>query len=531
MDRNLPNSLHVGYWAGLKPNHPAIIDAETGAITTFAEYERGSNRVAHLMRKLGLKPGDQTVLMVENRPEFLVWFWGMIRAGLRVTPVSTHARPEEIDYIIRDCGADLFLSSGQNAEMAARCDLSAIPPAARLMADIPMDGFTSFDAALEGLPETPIDDEVEGIEMLYSSGTTGRPKGIRKPMPAGPFGEGGAMLRYFAREWHFDADTIYLHPAPLYHAAPLRFANRINRLGGTVILMRKFDPEACLANIEKYGVTHSQWVPTHFNRLLKLPGEIRAKYDHSTMKCAIHAAAPCPHDVKRAMIEWWGPILIEYYGASEGIGHCAITSAEWLEKPGSVGQAKMGRLHICGDDGEELPVGQAGTIYFEGGGSFAYHNDPAKTEGAKHPKGWCTIGDVGYVDEDGYLFLTDRKAFMIISGGVNIYPQEIEEHLLKHPKVADAAVFGIPNADYGEEVKAVVQLKDGQTGSDALSSEIIEFCRATLNHVKCPRSVDFIDVMPRGENGKLYKKTLLDPYWKGRKRTPADAIGEKGGAA
>jgi fatty-acyl-CoA synthase len=511
--------LHIGVWAARTPDRPAVIEAETGRVITFGAYEAMSNRVAHLARALGLRPHDHAVVLLENRYDYLPLFWGLIRAGLRVTPMPTHLTKAEIEYILADCDAKLFLTSQAMAPVAGQLDLSCMPAGARLMTDGAAPGFADLDAELAGQPDTPIPDQQEGIDMLYSSGTTGRPKGVRKPMPQGPFGVPNALLTKTAERYGFDTRTVYLHPSPLYHAAPLGYTIRIGRLGGCIVVMRKFDAEACLANIERYGVTHSQWVPTHFNRLLKLPEEVRHRYDLSTLQCAIHAAAPCPHDVKRAMIDWWGPVIQEYYAGSEGNGQCSITSEEWLERPGSVGQAKVGTLHICDEDGRELPAGEIGTIYFEGGAPFEYHNDPGKTAESRHPtEPWSTIGDVGYVDDAGYLYLTDRKSFMILSGGVNIYPQEVEALLLTHPDIEDAAVFGVPNEDFGEEVKAVIQPKAGVVPSDALAAEISAFCRANLSHVKCPRSVEFIAEMPRGDNGKLYKKVLRAPYWE---KTPA----------
>lgn len=510
---------HVGIWAALTPDRPAVIEAETGRVITFAGYEALSNRVAHLARSLGLRPGDHGVMLLENRYDYLPIFWGLIRAGLRVTPMPTHLTKAEIEYILADCDAKLILTSHAMAGVATQLDLAPIPAAARLMADGAAPGFADFHAALKGLPETPIADQAEGVDMLYSSGTTGRPKGVRKPMPKGPFGVPNPVLFKTAERYGFDTDTVYLHPSPLYHAAPLGYTTRIGRLGGCIVVMRKFDAEACLANIERYRVTHSQWVPTHFNRLLKLPEATRRRYDLSSLGCAIHAAAPCPPHVKRAMIDWWGPVIEEYYAGSESNGQCSITSAEWLERPSSVGQAKVGTLHICDEAGRELSPGEIGTIYFEGGAPFEYHNDPDKTAASRHPdRPWSTIGDVGYVDDEGYLFLTDRKSFMILSGGVNIYPAEIEALLLTHEAVEDAAVFGIPNEDFGEEVKAVIQPRAGHAPTPALAAGIMAFCRANLSHVKCPRTVDFIAEMPRGDNGKLYKKVLRAPYWE---TTPA----------
>ena len=512
--------LHIGTWAALTPDRAAIIEAATGRTITFAQYEAMSNRVAHLARRLGLKPGDHVSILLENRYDFLPYFWGLIRAGLRVTPMPTHLTRDEVNYILADCDAKLLLTSARMAPVATQLDLSTMGKDARLMLDGAAEGFVALEDALADLPETPIADQVEGIDMLYSSGTTGRPKGVRKPMPSGRFGVPNAVLHKTAERYGLDENTVYLHPSPLYHAAPLGYTTRIGRLGGCIVVMDKFDAEACLANIERYRVTHSQWVPTHFVRLLRLPDEVRAKYDLSSLEVAIHAAAPCPHDVKRAMIDWWGDAIMEYYAGSEGNGQCVITASEWLERPGSVGQAKIGTLHICGEDGTEVPTGEIGTIYFEGGAPFEYHNDPQKTADARMANGWTTLGDVGYVDDAGYLFLTDRKSFMIVSGGVNIYPQEVEALLLTHEAVEDAAVFGVPNDDFGEEVKAVIQPADGAEAGEALATELIAFCRANLSHVKCPRSVDFIDAMPRGDNGKLYKKVLRAPYWD-KQATPA----------
>jgi len=514
---------HVGVWAAQTPDRPAIIDAETGEVITFAGYEDISNRIAHIARRAGLSAGDMAAVMMENRADFLPIFWGLMSAGLRVTPIPTHLTKSEVDYIIADCGAKLLLTSRAMQGVAETLDLSALAPEARLMHDGGAPGFVDLRARMEEMPEGPIPDRAEGIEMLYSSGTTGRPKGVYKPMPQGEFGYPPAALISVVSRYNLGPHVVYLHPSPLYHAAPLNFSIRVGRLGGCVVVVRKFDAETCLKLIEKYKVTHSQWVPTHFNRLLRLPQEVRAKYDLSSLTLAIHAAAPCPPDVKRAMIDWWGPVIVEYYAGSESNGQCYITSAEWLERPGSVGRAVVGQLHICDEDGNELGPNEIGTIYFGGGSTFEYHNDPEKTAGTRHPNGWTTIGDVGYVDEEGYLYLTDRKSFMIVSGGVNIYPAEVEALLVSHPKVADAAVFGVPNEDFGEEVKAVVEVAEGAEASDALAAELMAFCRAHLSHVKCPRSLDFIDEMPRGDNGKLYKKTLREPYWQGRGPVQAQA--------
>ena len=501
---------HPAVWAAKTPDRPAVIDARDGSVITFAQVEARSNKVAHLMRRSGLKPGDHAAVFLENRPDYTLIVWGMLRAGLRVTAIPTHLTPEEIDYILADSGARLLITS--QAKRDAARQLKAPGVKTRLMADGEGDGYASLDAALAELPTTRIEDEVEGVEMLYSSGTTGQPKGVRKPLPDGPFGTPVKGWWISAERFGLDENTVYLHPAPLYHAAPLGYALRVLRFGGTYISVPRFDAEQCLHLIEKYRVNRSQWVPTHFFRLLRLPADVRAKYDVSSLGVAIHAAAPCPREVKAAMIDWWGPVLEEYYAGSEGNGMTTITSAEWLRKPGSVGQAKIGRLHICDEEGEELPVGSEGLVYYSDSPVFEYHNDPEKTAESRNRHGWSTLGDVGYVDEDGYLFLTDRQSFMIVSGGVNIYPQEIENTLLTHPAVLDAAVIGVPNPEFGEEVKAVIETREPHT--PALAEELIKHCRTHLSHVKCPRSVDFTDQLPRGDNGKLYKRKLREIYWK-----------------
>ena len=377
-------------------------------------------------------------------------------------------------------------------------------------------GFESWEEAIAEMPAEKIADESNGIAMLYSSGTTGMPKGIFKPLPEGEYGadEGASLLAmlYGAKE-----DSIYLSPAPLYHAAPLGFTMGFLMTGVTCIVMQHFEAEAALATIQKYQVTHSQWVPTMFIRMLKLDEAVRNQFDVSSLECAIHAAAPCPVPVKEQMIEWWGPVIFEYYAGSEGNGFVAINSEEWLAHKGSVGRSLTAQLHIVDDDGQEVATGESGTIYFEGGGEFEYFNDKDKTAESRHSKGWSTLGDVGHVDEEGYLYLTDRKSFMIISGGVNVYPQETENLLVTHPRVMDVAVFGVPNEEFGEEVKAVVQPKQWEDAGPDLEAELIDFCREHISHIKCPRSVDFEEELPRHPTGKLYKRLLKDKYWEGHK--------------
>jgi fatty-acyl-CoA synthase len=355
-----------------------------------------------------------------------------------------------------------------------------------------------------------------GDWMFYSSGTTGKPKGILRPLPDLSAAE-GVSLRQALNRYGVSDKTVYLSPAPLYHAAPFAFVFSVQSFGGTAVIMEKFDAALALELIERHGVTHSQWVPTMFVRMLKLPRDVRTRFALSSHRVAIHAAAPCPVDVKRQMIDWWGPVLYEYYAGSEGMGATAITSEEWLAHPGSVGRASAGILHICDDDGRELPAGESGLIYFEQSAIiFRYHNDEAKTQASRHPghSNWSTLGDIGYLDTEGYLYLTDRKAYMIISGGVNIYPQAIEDIFVMHPKVADVAVFGIPDEEMGEQVKAVIEPQPGVEPSAALATELVDFARARLARYMVPRSIDFIAEMPRLPTGKLYKRVLRDPYWK-----------------
>ncbi|MFW2828588.1 AMP-binding protein [Sphingomonas sp. ID0503] len=378
----------------------------------------------------------------------------------------------------------------------------------------PLDGrLSSLETALEDQPTDRLPVESAGSEMLYSSGTTGRPKGVRLPMQGGPIEQPTALENLVKAAFGLGADSVYLTPAPMYHAAPLRWAMAIQALGGTVIMSGKFDPEGALAAIERYGVNASQWVPTHFVRLLKLPSEVKERYNVSSMKVALHAGAPCSIDVKRAMLDWWGPVLYEYYGGTEGFGGTAIGPEEWLARPGSVGRAVLGKLHICDDDGEEVEAGISGGVYFEADNLSEYFGDPQKTAESRNKHGWATYGDIGHVDKDGYLFLTDRKAFTIISGGVNIYPAEIENVLITHPKVQDVAVIGAPDGEMGERVVAVVQPVDPAHVSPTLAQELEAYARERLSGVKVPRQYDFVDTLPRQPTGKLFKRIIRERYW------------------
>ncbi|MFM6830754.1 MAG: acyl-CoA synthetase, partial [Novosphingobium sp.] len=419
---------------------------------------------------------------------------------------SSRLTAPEIAYILEDSAAKLLFGSAYLS--------TTLDEVAKLKPDVPQLRIgVDAEAALAAMPDTPIADERAGYDMLYSSGTTGKPKGVRIPLPEDPaIGAPNSLVGLASQAFGIGEDAVYLSPAPLYHAAPLRWSMTVQRLGGTVVVMEKFDPEQALALIERYRITDSQWVPTHFIRMLKLPKDVRTRYDTSSLKCAIHAAAPCPVPVKQAMIDWWGPVIREYYAGTEGNGFTYIASEEWLQRPGSVGRALLGTLRICDDHGNEVPARIEGQVFFEGGSPFSYHNDPAKTRDATNRHGWTSLGDVGWVDEDGFLFLTDRKSFMIISGGVNIYPQEIENLLVTHPKVTDVAVIGAPDPDMGERVVAVVQPRTmAEAGAD-LASELTAWLAPQLSRTKMPRQIDFRAELPREPTGKLFKRLLRDEY-------------------
>ncbi|QNQ08834.1 acyl-CoA synthetase [Sphingomonas alpina] len=502
--------MHPSIHGAATPDKAALIVAETGETISFAELDRRSNRAAQLFRARGLAIGDTVALFLDNIPEFYDITWGAQRSGLFYVCIPSKLTAPEVEYILRDSGAKLLIASAAQADVAEKLDLAGCTG----LAIGGVAGWEDWAAAVAAMPDTPVADQRAGADMLYSSGTTGRPKGVRVALPEDPGIATPNVLATLAQVLYgLGPDTIYLSPAPLYHAAPLRWSMTAMRLGGTVVMMRHFTPETALAAIERYGVTASQWVPTHFVRMLKLDEAARRAHDLSTLKVAIHAAAPCPVPVKQAMIDWWGPVLFEYYAGSEGNGLTTINSAEWLAHPGSVGKAAYGALHICNEAGEELGPDEEGLIYFEGGGVFEYHNDPAKTAEARNALGWTTLGDIGRIDADGFLYLTDRKSFMIISGGVNIYPQEIENRLITHPRVADVAVIGGPDAEMGERVIAVVQPLDMAEAGPDLAAELTAWCRAELSGVKTPRQIDFTAELPRHATGKLYKRLLRDRYW------------------
>ena len=511
--------MFPGDFAATSPDRPAVIMATSGEVVTYAELDAEANQLSRVLRGAGLQPGDHVALCLENSAHFLPIVWGAHYAGLYYTAMSSRLTTEEMAYILDDCGAQAFITSTHQADQAAELADRMPKVKVRLMQGGVIDGFEPYEAVLAAQPAAPLDEErVEGQDMLYSSGTTGRPKGVKVALPGIALGEAGDAVTALGQLlFGADESTMYLSPAPLYHAAPLRFCRAVQRIGGTVVVMEHFDPEQYLALVEQHRITFSQVVPTMFIRMLKLPDEVRARYDLSSLTAVVHAAAPCPAEVKAQIIEWFGPIVHEYYAGTEGNGFVYCNSADWLAHRGTVGKALIGIIHIVDDDGEEVPAGQSGTVYFEGemAATFEYHNDADKTADSRDAKGrgWSTLGDVGHLDDDGYLYLTDRKAYMIITGGVNVYPQEAENVLALHPAVNDVAVFGVPNDDFGEEVKAVVEPADLAGAGPELERELIAYCREHLADVKCPRSVDFRPELPRHPTGKLYKRILKDEYW------------------
>lgn len=512
-----------GTFAAAEPDRAAVVVGRAGGgdrVVTYRQLDDGSARLARVLADLGLRRGDHYAVLAENHPRYHEAVWAGLRSGLYVTAINSHLTAEEAAYIVNDCGARVLVTSVALAKVAT--ELLDRTPAVerRLMLDGTAPGHHSYEEALSSVPGGPLADEQRGMVMLYSSGTTGRPKGIEFPLPepGPPFGE-WEIATHSRGRYGWSEEMVYLSPAPLYHSAPLRTTLAVQTLGGTVVVMDRFDPAAALALIERWRVTHSSWVPTMFVRMLKLPEAERSRFDLSSHRLAMHAAAPCPVAVKERMIDWWGPILEEYYAGTENIGSTAITSEEWLAHKGSVGRASGSAvIHICDERGGELPVGETGTVYFEDpGAAVAYHGDRSRTEAMVHPDhpSWRTLGDVGHLDHDGYLYLTDRRAFMIVSGGVNIYPQEIEDVLVAHPDVLDAAVFGVPDEEMGEQVKAVVQPVRWEDAGEGLATSLLAWCEGRLASYKRPRSIDFARQLPRLDNGKLYKGPLRDRYWAG----------------
>ena len=515
--------MYPGAHAAANPDKPALIMAGSGETVTYAQLDADANRVSRLFREAGLAPGDHVAWCLENHRNFLALAWGAHYAGLVYTPISSRLTTDEIAYIVDNSGARAFITSrykaAQAAELIERMDRVEL----RLMMDDAIDGYGSYEQALAAMSPEPLEDRVAGTDMLYSSGTTGRPKGVLTAYEPVPVEEAESIVAVMCvLLLGMSDESVYLSPAPLYHGAPLRFTRACQIIGSTAVIMERFDAAEFLAAIERYSVTHTQVVPTMFVRMLKLPDEQRLAHDLSSLTAVLHAAAPCPVEAKRQMIDWWGPIISEYYAGTEGNGFTYCDSEQWLAHPGSVGAPINCEVHIVDDaTGQEVPVGDEGVVYFGGGSAFEYHLDEEKTLGSRLPNGWSTLGDIGRVDEDGFLYLTDRKSYMIISGGVNVYPQEAENLLTMHPAVLDAAVIGVPDDDLGEVVKAVVQpieMPDGDEAEAALERDLIDYCRASLAAVKCPRTVDFRAELPRDETGKLYKRLLRDEYWQGQTR-------------
>lgn len=511
----------IGLWniAAERPELTAMVDPD-GTEVSYGELAAKANSYARGLQALGLETGDAIVVLQPNGVELVAAYFAAIQSGLYVVMANWHLVGPEIAYILRDSGAKAFLAHERFAAVAvAAADEAGISPRARFAVGA-VPGFRRIEELGAGEGDGRPQRRTAGSPMLYTSGTTGRPKGVRRPLTgADPDAVPVASTSFFALFGIAPFDGhVHLCGSPLYHTAVLNFVAISIQLGHPAVLMDRWDPEEMLRLIERHRVTHSHMVPTQFRRLLALPDEVRLRYDVSSLRVMIHGAAPCPQEIKRRMLEWWGPVVTEYYAATEG-GGTVISGEEWLRKPGSVGRPwPNSTVKVLDDDGNELPPGEPGIVYMRMGGSnFEYHNDREKTERSRVGD-LFTLGDVGYLDEDGYLYLHDRKNDMIISGGVNIYPAEIENELVLHPKVADVAVFGVPHDDWGEEIKAVVQPAEGVEPSSELTEELLEYARGRLAKFKLPKSIDYHAELPRDPNGKLYKRTLRDPYWQGRDR-------------
>jgi long-chain acyl-CoA synthetase len=512
--------MYAGQHALDHPDQPAIIMGASGETVSYGEFEARCNRVAHFLRAAGLRRGDHIAVFMENQPRLLEIEGGAERAGLYFTLINIYLAPDEVAYIVTNSRSRLLVSSAARREVAEAA-AAQCPQLGRLLMSgpgTPPAGWESYEAAVVGCPSDPIPDESLGAAMLYSSGTTGRPKGILRDLPEAAPSDPLPVMDFVSAMFGFRKGMTYLNPAPLYHSAPQASVSASLRLGATTVVMEHFDAEQWLALVERYQVTNCQMVPVMFSRLLRLPDDVRARYDTSSLECIVHAAAPCPEHVKRGMIDWLGPIITEYYGATEANGFTFCDSAQWLAHPGTVGRPILGELLILDDEGRPCPTGVDGTIWFRGATAFQYFQEPAKTADSRSDDGMTsTVGDVGHVDAEGYLYLTDRKSYMIISGGVNIYPQETENLLSSHPAVLDVAVIGVPNEEMGEEVKAVVQLANPADAGPDLAQELITYCRDRQAHFKCPKTVDFVPDLPRSPTGKLYKRVLRDAYWAGHK--------------
>ncbi len=509
---NLREHDALARWSAERPDDIAYRMWPGGQAVTWRELEQGSRRCAAMLLARGLQVGDSVAVFLDNHLRYFEILWAAHRIGLYYTTISRHLKTAEMLYIVRDCGAKaLFTAEDLVGDLPAFAAATSGMAGFTLQGRLP--GFSDYASALArvpqdvALPPTPL-----GTDFSYSSGTTGRPKGIKRPLAQ-------ANQHFNAvpgprTAWKmFSPQTVFLSTAPFYHTAPVRWNMAVMAQGGSCVMMEKFDELLSLQAIERFGVTHSQWVPTMFIRLLRLPTQERGRFDLRSHRYAIHAAAPCPVWVKEQMIDWWGPILYEFYSGTELVGRTSLDAHEWLAHKGSVGRPEFGAVHIVGEDGSECAPRQPGVVYFSGGPPFEYHNDAQKTREAYNERGWGTYGDVGHLDEDGYLYLTDRLSNTIISGGVNIYPQEAENVILRHPAVKDAAVIGVPNEEFGEEVKAVVEVWEPGQESAELAADIIALCRGELSSIKCPRSVDFVAALPRTASGKLLKREVKARYW------------------
>ena len=509
--------MYLGHHARQTPNRAALINAESNEVLTYAQLDGRSNAVANLLRRFGLAPGSQIAVLLPNMAEYFEVSWAALRSGLYLTPLNTYMTVDEIAYIVNDCGADVLIASAAFSGMFEQLSVATPDCAVKIIVGGTFAGWHDYHTLMARESRAPLAVESAGAIHCYSSGTTGRPKGVKLERPATPVSDGVQRdAKAYARAYHLTPATVYMTPAPLFHSAALHFSIAVQGQGGTVVMMEKFDARKSLQFMERFRVTHSQWVPTMFTRMLRIPKAEREAYDLSSHELALHGGAPCPVHLKRQMLDWWGPVLLEAYGCTELYGFTVIGAADWLLHPGSVGRSMMGAIHICDDSGAELPAGANGLVYFEGeqACAFQYNNDPERTRASRHPvhANWATVGDIGYTDAEGYLYLTDRKDFTIISGGVNISPQAVEDALAAHPQVDDVAVLGVPHAEMGEEVKALVQLTEGTPATEELARELVEYVRGKVARYMVPRSIEFVRVLPRLPNGKLYKQVLRDRF-------------------